>query len=203
MGEAETLENLFHERNLRQPVVGDSPVGKNVLESREGVERDLLCALSAIGCHECRNEHVAARGVHAAVLRVEGGTSDARALKEACGGILLADVLRLQTLGNNGDVVDELVECVAVITVVGIVSAQGGLDGDVRLGVTTAIDVAHVVVHELNLAGAVVGAVAGEVDFEALDGFQLHLGGELIGLGEQCRRGLRLIGKQPSAALGF
>ncbi len=203
MGECEALEVAREEGHLHEAVVGDAPVGQHLAEAREGVEGDLRRATARVGGEEGRNHHVAAGGVHSAVLRVEGLAGIHCAGQEARLGIVAAVVARLQALGHDGYVGQELVEGVAVVAVAAADAAQGGGDGYVGLGVAARVDGVHVVVHELHLVGAVVGAVAREGDFKAAYGLELDLGVKLAGLGIERWRGHALVVEQPAAVFGL
>ena len=60
----------------------------------------------------------------------------------------------------------------------------------------------HAVVHELHLRGAVVRAVEGQLDFEALENLEIGLDVELVGASPDGRRGLSVAGDEPSAVEG-
>ena len=90
-----------------------------------------------------------------------------------------------------------------MIVVLGAHPTQGGGNCHVSLGVAARIHCGHVVVHELQLARAVIGAVASESDLEATDGFKLNLGRELLSFGKEGGRSHALVAQQPATLLGL
>ena len=112
-------------------------------------------------------------------------------------------VFVFKTVGDDGDVFKELVKGRTVISVGGGAASQGGADGAVGLGIAAREGYRHVVIHELYLTRMVVGAVGREEYFEAFDGFECELDIELAGVGEVGRRGLSVIGDEPSAVKCF
>ena len=165
---------LAEEWYLRQPVVGDAPVGHHICESRERIEGNRTGVFARIGCHECRDEHIATHGVHAAHLGVEGLIGIGCSREETFVGVGGALVLAHYAVGNGGDIAKELVECVAVVAVVCRRTSKCGGNSAVRFGVASRICGGHLVVHELYLRGAVVSAVACEHNLQPLDWLEVE-----------------------------
>ena len=83
-------------------------------------------------------------------------------------------ILVFNTLGHDGNIAQELFKCFAPITIISVQTTQSGSNRHMSFGITTGIEGSHIIVHELELIGAIVGSIAGECDFESSHGFELN-----------------------------
>ena len=124
-------------------------------------------------------------------------------MNEASVGIDGAHIAFLQAVGNDGYILEELVKDGAMVIVIGLNRPQCRGQRDMGLDITTTIDVGRVVIHELNLGGAVVGTVTVQFDLETCNGFQLNLGIEFLGASIQGRSRLCRVFHEPVAVDGL
>ena len=203
MVEGNGLEYLAQTPDAYQPVVGYSPVGKYVGKFRERREVYLPGVDTGVCRDECGYEHIGRGAVGLSYLCRERASGIGIVGHESAGRICGAGIACLDAARYHRYVVKELIESGAVVAVLGTRRAQGRAQGAVGLGVAAGACGWHVGIHELHLVGMVVGAVVGQLDFQAAHRLKVDIKVKLIGSRPYRRGGLVVVNHQPTALLGL
>ena len=104
----------------------------------------------------------------------------------------------MQTVGDNRDILHELIECHTAVIVIGLKCLEGRSNSHMSLGVTTTEDDCRVIKHELNLVSSVISSVTRQSDLKTSNGLNLHLGIKLVGFCIQSGGCLSSVSHEPS-----
>ena len=111
MRQGDGLEEFLQGGYTDKAVVRHAPVRSHCRQSGEWVESNLLCILSGICSHKCRNKHVAAHIVDGSYsIGVETLAGIHGILQESSFGICGSGILRDETPRDGFNVAEELVE---------------------------------------------------------------------------------------------
>ena len=201
--EVEGLEHAFEEWDTHQAIVGNTPVGKDGLQTWERIQIHFLGILARIGGHKGRDQHVAAERIDSSIFYIVGAAGQLRSPQETTIGIGFTHVLLLQPLGNDRYVAQELLKYLALVIVIHVNTLESSCESHVGLDVATAVENRRISKHELNLTVSFIGTVAFKRDLEARYWLKNNLGIEFLGVRVDGRSCLALITHQPVTTHGF
>ena len=168
MVDVDALEVVAEPGQLAQAAVAQCPVGQQVLQGREDVER--VAANVGICREEGGHHDVGTVLVHAAVCGVERFAGQRRH-----GGIGGIGILRLHTALETVERLAEALKGLGIVAVGGIAHAvEGALERRGGHGERAVLGGGHALIHVLHLLAALLGARGVEVDFQVAHRLQGH-----------------------------